>query len=568
MFALSTLVGIEGLGAGSGRAIREEMEPAEYLARGLLRALALEHRAAAPSERDDRARARSTPGSRACGREKRCPGARTPTRPRASVEATGASAAARRRRPTRGSRAGDAVRVRRMRPAGHTRCPRYVRGATGVVEAVRGLDAFPDIGPYAGPEEPVYAVAFASDDLFGPSAEGRVDGAARPLRELPGAGVSHDHDHDHDELALRAAALEAVLVEKGLLDDRPDRRDRRALRARPRPAERRPRRRAGVGRRRLPRAPARRRRRRDRASSATAASRATRWSSSRTRPTCTTSSSARSAPATRGPSSAFRRPGTRARRTARASSPSRGRCSASSGSSFPPSSEIRVWDSTSEVRYLVLPERPPGTDGMDEEELAALVTRDSMIGTGLAVLAGVSGVDPDRRLAGRARGAAARERRARLRRAVGEPRVRRRRRAARRGCRRLRGVPCAADRGDRRVGRVARARGPRLPVLRALADRPRADAARRADRRPCLARGRPRGDRARVGARPPALTTCQGRPAASQSSCVARRRPHRRDRSSAGTSPYASPKWSTTTSHHSAALSMSRRSTPEGLVSE
>ena len=43
--------------------------------------------------------------------------------------------------------------------------------------------------------------------------------------------------------------------------------------------------------------------------------------------------------------------------------------------------EVRVWDSTAEVRYLVLPERPPGTDGMSEEALAALVTRDSMIGT-------------------------------------------------------------------------------------------------------------------------------------------------------------------------------------------
>ena len=44
---------------------------------------------------------------------------------------------------------------------------------------------------------------------------------------------------------------------------------------------------------------------------------------------------------------------------------------------------IRVWDSTSEVRYLVVPMRPQGTDGLDEAELAALVTRDSMIGTGL-----------------------------------------------------------------------------------------------------------------------------------------------------------------------------------------
>ena len=43
--------------------------------------------------------------------------------------------------------------------------------------------------------------------------------------------------------------------------------------------------------------------------------------------------------------------------------------------------EIRVWDSTAELRYLVLPERPAGTDGMNEEELAALVTRDAMIGT-------------------------------------------------------------------------------------------------------------------------------------------------------------------------------------------
>lgn len=42
--------------------------------------------------------------------------------------------------------------------------------------------------------------------------------------------------------------------------------------------------------------------------------------------------------------------------------------------------EIRVWDSSAEVRYLVLPERPSGTEGLSEEELAAVVTRDSMIG--------------------------------------------------------------------------------------------------------------------------------------------------------------------------------------------
>ena len=52
-----------------------------------------------------------------------------------------------------------------------TRCPRYVRGVTGVVEAVRGR-TLPDIGPLRA-VRPVYAVAFASDELFGPSSEGR-----------------------------------------------------------------------------------------------------------------------------------------------------------------------------------------------------------------------------------------------------------------------------------------------------------------------------------------------------------------------------------------------------------
>jgi nitrile hydratase subunit alpha len=42
--------------------------------------------------------------------------------------------------------------------------------------------------------------------------------------------------------------------------------------------------------------------------------------------------------------------------------------------------EIRVWDSTAEIRYLVLPERPAGSESLDETELAALVTRDSMVG--------------------------------------------------------------------------------------------------------------------------------------------------------------------------------------------
>jgi len=55
------------------------------------------------------------------------------------------------------------------------------------------------------------------------------------------------------------------------------------------------------------------------------------------------------------------------------------------GVTLPADTEIQVWDSTAEIRYLVVPMRPEGTDGWDEERLAKLVTRDSMIGTGLAL---------------------------------------------------------------------------------------------------------------------------------------------------------------------------------------
>lgn len=171
VFAISTLVGIEGLGSGSGRAIREEMEPAEYLRAGyyerwlwsteerLVRAGTVER-----AELDawtERLRS-GDPAPRQLSAE-------------AAARAVAATAASKPLAPADNARfaVGDRLRVRRMRPEGHTRCPRYVRGATGVVEAVRGLDAFPDIGPYQGPEEPVYAVRFHSDDLFGPSGEGR-----------------------------------------------------------------------------------------------------------------------------------------------------------------------------------------------------------------------------------------------------------------------------------------------------------------------------------------------------------------------------------------------------------
>ncbi len=87
----------------------------------------------------------------------------------------------------------DQVRVRRMRPGRHTRCPRYVRGATGRIERVHGLDAPPELAAYGEPAtpEPVYAVAFDSRDLWGE--DGRppwtvlVDLWEHYLEEVPSA---------------------------------------------------------------------------------------------------------------------------------------------------------------------------------------------------------------------------------------------------------------------------------------------------------------------------------------------------------------------------------------------
>jgi len=60
------------------------------------------------------------------------------------------------------------------------------------------------------------------------------------------------------------------------------------------------------------------------------------------------------------------------------------------GVSVPSQREVRVWDSTAEIRYMVLPERPAGTDGWSEEQLASLVTRDALIGVARPTAKGAS----------------------------------------------------------------------------------------------------------------------------------------------------------------------------------
>ena len=197
--------------------------------------------------------------------------------------------------------------------------------------------------------------------------------------------MSHDHDdhHDHDELALRAAALEAVLVEKRLLStDQIDAIVERYERDLGPQNGARVVARAGVD------PEYRDRLRMDGA----AAIRELGYGGFEGDPmvvvenapdvhnvvVCTLCS-CYPWPVLGLPPTWYKSPAYRARVVAEPRAVLR-----EFGVELPPEVEIRVWDSTSEVRYLVLPERPSGTETMSEEELAALVTRDSMIGTGLA----------------------------------------------------------------------------------------------------------------------------------------------------------------------------------------
>jgi nitrile hydratase subunit alpha len=195
--------------------------------------------------------------------------------------------------------------------------------------------------------------------------------------------VSHDHDHHHDELALRAAALEAVLVEKGLLStDQIDaivERYERDLGPQ-------------NGARVVARAwldPEYRERLR---SDGAAAIRELGYGGFEGdtmvvventpevhNVVVCTLCSCYPWPVLGLPPSWYKSPAYRARLVAEPRAVLR-----EFGVELSSEVEIRVWDSTSEVRYLVLPERPSGTETMSEEELAGLVTRDSMIGTGLA----------------------------------------------------------------------------------------------------------------------------------------------------------------------------------------
>jgi nitrile hydratase beta subunit len=166
LFALTRVARAAGITAGHSRAVIESMTPVEYLEAsyyerwmwGLERRLELagtitraDVEAAMARLAGEELPASSDPAfaQRVVGAQQE--GAPLPTAANAAF------------------RPGQRVRVRRMRPEGHTRCTRYIRGAVGVIERVHGDDLLADAAARgeADPVEAVYAVCFGSDDLFG-----------------------------------------------------------------------------------------------------------------------------------------------------------------------------------------------------------------------------------------------------------------------------------------------------------------------------------------------------------------------------------------------------------------
>lgn len=173
IFALHLLTGFEGLGAGpGGRQTREEMDPASYLAASYF------ERWMWSAEQRLLRKGTIAPGEVEAMMERLAAGEPVPAHADAEMRERMIGRLQRRAPmapPPADARfgPGDRVRVKRMRPDGHTRCPRYVRGVAGTVEVVRGADRLPDLTTYGKPAEPepVYAVAFASHDVWGPSEE-------------------------------------------------------------------------------------------------------------------------------------------------------------------------------------------------------------------------------------------------------------------------------------------------------------------------------------------------------------------------------------------------------------
>jgi nitrile hydratase len=169
VFAIHMLVEFERLGAGpGGRAVREGMEPADYLAASYY------ERWLYSAEQRLLRKGTIAPGDVEAMAERLRDGPAVPEHrdPAMSERIVGQLRTPQPMRPPPNDArfaAGQSVRVKRMHPPGHTRCPRYVRGAVGVVQSVRGADRLPDRAVYGErvAREPVYSVAFTSEELWG-----------------------------------------------------------------------------------------------------------------------------------------------------------------------------------------------------------------------------------------------------------------------------------------------------------------------------------------------------------------------------------------------------------------
>jgi nitrile hydratase subunit beta len=173
VFAIQILIDQQRLGAGpGGRATREEMDPSAYLAASYYA------RWLYSAERRLQRKGTIAHGEVERVMERIDAGEPVTTHHDPGMAASVIADLKRLRRmgpppPETHFAPGQRVRVKRMHPAGHTRCPRYVRGARGVVEAVRGADRLPDRATYGErvDPEPVYSVAFSSSELWGRSRE-------------------------------------------------------------------------------------------------------------------------------------------------------------------------------------------------------------------------------------------------------------------------------------------------------------------------------------------------------------------------------------------------------------
>jgi nitrile hydratase subunit beta len=169
VMALHILLELQRLGAGpGGRATREQMDPVDYLAASYY------ERWLWSAEQRLLRKGTIAPGEVERMMERLAAGGRQPPLHRDPEQAARAVGRLREVIPMQPAERprytpGQRVRVRRMRPAGHTRCPRYVRGAPGVVERIHGADTLPDLAAQGAdaPVEPVYSVAFRSEDLWG-----------------------------------------------------------------------------------------------------------------------------------------------------------------------------------------------------------------------------------------------------------------------------------------------------------------------------------------------------------------------------------------------------------------